>query len=271
MTTAAAVAVAALAAVMAGGKPHLLATRLGLWQRPQPVRSDWLGSGATAIVAAPVLGSGLGWAVAGPGGLVVGALAPLVIRRWWQRRAAALARQRRERAVEEACVVLAGELDSGVPARHALASVAQQWPGLFADAAGRAVVGGDPASAIRTSARQPGAESLVAVAAAWEVSERTGAGLSAVLVAVADSLRAEAAVRREAHTHLASVRTTSRLMAVLPVATLVLFSAGDGAAIAFLTRSVSGLACLAVAAVFVAAGLFWVDRTARSVRSVWQT
>ncbi|WP_298329802.1 type II secretion system F family protein [Haloactinopolyspora sp.] len=272
MTAAAVVLAAAAAAVLAGGRPRLLATRLGLGEtQPPRARRGQVRTGAEVVVVAGVLGAGLGITVAGPGGLMVGGFAPLVIRRWWRRRAAAEARRRRERDVEEACVALAGELDSGVPARQALTSVAHQWPDLFADAAGRAMVGGDPAAAVRASAHQPGAEALVAVAAAWEVSERTGAGLSAVLVTVADSLRAEAGVRREAYTHLASVRTTARLMAVLPVATLMLFSAGEGAALEFLTRSVYGLGCIAAAAVFVAAGLFWVDRAAKSVRSVWQT
>jgi tight adherence protein B len=122
---------------------------------------------------------------------------------------------------------------------------------------------------LRDCARKPGAEALTAVAAAWEVSERTGAALSSVLVAVADSLRAQASTRREAEAQLASVRSTARLMAVLPVGTLAVFSAGDTSAIAFLTNTAYGWACVGMAAVFIAAGVLWVDRTARNANVRW--
>jgi tight adherence protein B len=111
----------------------------------------------------------------------------------------------------------------------------------------------------------------VAVAAAWEVSERTGASLADVLTSVADCLRDEAAVRREAAAQLATVRATARLMAVLPLATLGVFSAGNsGKPLAFLLTSVPGLGCLAGAVIFVSLGLAWVERTAhQATRSAW--
>jgi tight adherence protein B len=91
-----------------------------------------------------------------------------------------------------------------------------------------------------------------------------------VLVAVADSLRADAAVRREAESQLAAVRATSWLLALLPVGTLLLLSGGGGAPLRFLTGSPYGLACLGTAAALVGLGLWWIDRLARSaVKSVW--
>jgi tight adherence protein B len=105
---------------------------------------------------------------------------------------------------------------------------------------------------------------MSAVAAGWQVSERTGAALAVVLTAVADALRADAAARREADAQLSTVRVTARLLAILPVGSLVLLSGGDLAVLRFLVDSPVGLACLGGAVVLVAAGLWWVDRLVRS-------
>jgi tight adherence protein B len=157
-----------------------------------------------------------------------------------------------------------------VPARQALAIVAADWPSLFGAVARRAAVGDDVPVALRAASTMPGCGALAGVAAGWEVSERTGAALSDVIVAVADSLRGEAAVRREADAQLATVRATSRLLAVLPVGTLLLLSGGGGSAMDFLLGSWVGLACLSVAAALVGSGMWWIRVLARSaVRSPW--
>jgi tight adherence protein B len=57
---------------------------------------------------------------------------------------------------------------------------------------------------------------------------------------------------------------TARLLAILPVGSLVLLSGGDLAVVRFLVDSPVGLACLGGAVVLVAAGLWWVDRLVRS-------
>ncbi|WP_158602799.1 type II secretion system F family protein [Jiangella rhizosphaerae] len=257
-----------LAAVVWVGRPSLLQARLGrpgsgrrgAWRRLSP---------RTALLGGAVAAGAGGLALAGPVGLVAGLLAVPLGRSWLRRRRERQARRQRESDVAEGCVALAGELASGVPPARALSAVAVDWPALFGPAAGRAALGGDPSAALRATGELPGAGALRAVAAAWEVSERTGAALSSVLVAVADSVRAEATVRREADAQFASVRATARLMACLPVATLLLFSAGDGDALGFLTGTPVGLACLVVAALLVAGGLFWVDRVSRQTRSPW--
>lgn len=269
MTRYLAIMLAGLAAAVWAGRPSLLTRRLGQpgrgsvpLRRPGPAVVNVAGGAAAAM---------MGYLLAGPVGALAG-LASVPVARWrLGRRRTLQARRRREADVAEGCVALAGELASGVPAARALAAVATEWPELFGPAASRAALGGDPVAALRDTGVTPGAGALRAVAAAWEVSERTGAGLSAVLVAVADSVRAEATVRREAEAQLASVRTTARLMACLPVATLLLFSAGAGDAVGFLTGTAAGVACLALATVFVAAGLFWVDRVSRGTRSVWES
>ena len=308
MGIAATVFAAAAAALMAGGRPNPIAARLGrqlgvsvrdssrsAGPGPEwPVsRRSWMSSGSVGEVglgsaglrvlalrlaalpgwgrsmAGSLVGAVAGWLLAAPAGPIVGAVCVPAAIALDDRRRSRQASRRRTGEVVDGCLALAGELGAGAPPHHALSVVAGDWPGLFALASRQALVGGDPATALRESARQPGAEALRAVAAAWEVSERTGARLSTVLAAVADSLRAEAAVRKEADAQLASVRATARLMAVLPVLTLALFSAGDGAAVGFLIGTPHGVLCLLLAAVFIAMGLLWVDRASRVRQSAW--
>jgi tight adherence protein B len=223
------------------------------------------------LALAGLAGAGVGSVLAPPGAIVLGAVVPpavLVVR---ARARSRFVRNGREADVADACLALAGELRAGVPPDRALTWVAREWPDLFASAAGRAAVGSDPVVALRATASQRGAESLAAVASAWEVSNRTGAALSSTLIAVADALRAEASTRREAESQLATVRVTSRLLAVLPVATLLLFSSGGGAPIDFLLTNPYGLACLLGALVFIGAGMGWVARTSRlAVTNAWQ-
>jgi tight adherence protein B len=173
--------------------------------------------------------------------------------------------------VVAACLTLASELHAGAPTTRALAAVAADWPDLFGTAAGAAASGGDVPAAFRVAAEQPGAAAVRALAAGWEVTERTGAPLANVVTTVGAALRADEAVRREAHSQLATARTTARLLAVLPVGTLLLLSGGDGEAFRFLLGSPYGWACVGAAGLFVAAGLSWVGRLARSAtRSTWE-
>lgn len=236
MTALLATVLAALAAgLLAGGRPNLLRARLDPNRRRRRLRSDRLRR---------------------PRGWRVGR----------RRRASAL-----EAEVVAACLALGGELRAGAPAARALAITAEDWPELFGPAAGTAAVGGDVAAALRVTAEQPGAAALRAVAAGWEVTERTGAPLARIVVAVADALRADEAVRHEAHSQLATAKTTARLLAALPFGTLLLISGGDGAAVRFLVGSPYGWVCLGAALLFVVAGLAWVDRLARSAtRSPWE-
>jgi tight adherence protein B len=169
----------------------------------------------------------------------------------------------RERVVCAACLALTAELRSGAHPLHALRMAATEWPDPFAAAMRQAEIGGDVAAALRAAAG-PGRSALHAVAAGWQVSERTGAALADVLTAVGDSLRADAAARREADAQLATVRVTARLLAVLPVVSLVLLTGGNLEAVRFLVGTSAGVACLAIAVALVGAGLWWVDRLARS-------
>lgn len=278
-----AIASAALAAaVFAGRRPADSLNRLVLAPSGSRAGAPRMGVGTpfrlaprsipVRVLLGALAGAAAGAMVALPGGAIVGALASPAAILYWSRRKAKAARGQRTAEVAEACLALAGELRTGQPPDQAMAVVAAEWPDLFGTAARRAAVGGDPAAALRTAAEQPGAQPLAAVACAWEVSGHTGASLSSVLVTVSDSLRADAAVRREADAQLASVRATSRLLALLPIATLLLFSTGGGRTpVQFLLSSPYGVACLVAALTFIVAGLAWVRRTAdQAMRTAWE-
>jgi tight adherence protein B len=272
-TVLAALLAAGAAALIAGRPPSLVTARVGPFGRagrveptnliPRRWRQRDLALGAVG-------GAAVGMAAAAVTGAVVGVIVGVGVTLNRRRRRSQVVQRALERDVINGCLSLAAELAAGTPGAQALAAVADEWPSLFGRAAARATMGGDPVVALREAAQRPGAESLGAVAVAWQVSERTGAGLAAVLVTVADALRAEESVRREADAHLATVRSTSRLLALLPVATVVLFSVGGAAPVRFLTSTPYGIACLLCAGLLVSAGLLWVDRMARAaVRSAW--
>ncbi len=111
----------------------------------------------------------------------------------------------------------------------------------------------------------PGAGDLRVVAAAWQVSHRTGAGLAATLDQVVVDLRGARATRRIVEGELASARATARLVAGLPVLALTM-----GPAPAAIPGDSSwtlppGSAVSALGLAFAAAGLAWIEALAREV------
>jgi len=279
-----AVVLAGLAAALGvGGRQNLLRARLGFTakptgrspspggsraSRPEPGGPDRVSPRMLAAAAAAGSLTG-GLVIGGPGFALLAAAAAGLVVAVRSRTISARRFHHAETKVSEACLVLAAELRSGALPREALVVVAAEWPDLFGVAARRAAVGGEVSSALRAAAGS-GRSALASIAAGWEVSERTGAALSDVLTAVADSLRADAAARREAEAQLAAIRVTGRLLALLPVGTLVLLSGGDVAPFQFLLDTTYGWACLAIAMVLVAFGLWWIDRLVRTAsRSGW--
>lgn len=289
--TIAAVMLGLAVVVVSGGRstPHVVRLRLALGSgsrprmsqgdrsasdqpsviRPSRGMSGWsatrflpgLAVGVTAIVG--------GW-LAGPVGVLGTVLALALARRWRRRRARERSRRMNSAAVADACLVIGSELAAGGSAQRAMAAAAHEWPELFGSAAGRMAVGDDPVPSLRDAAQRPGAEAMTAVAAAWDVAEGSGARAAVVLRVVADSIRDEAAVRQEAESQLMTVRTTARMLAALPVITLVVFSGGLEP-VRFLVSSPYGLVCLAGASLLIGAGLAWVGVVHRdATRSVWQ-
>lgn len=182
------------------------------------------------------------------------------------------ARGRRDTAarVREGCEALAEELAAGADPERALARVVGDWPsvepvltahrvGLDVPAAWRRVAEGSGAGG------SGGADGLRLVAAAWQVSGRTGQGLAAALSRVAEDLRAAESSRRVVESELASARATGRLVAGLPVVAWLMGSGSGGDPLAWLLGGPAGWVCLALGGGLLLGGLAWIELLARSV------
>lgn len=223
----------------------------GRWRlAPVPL----LGLATAALVLAAMGHRGLGWAVAG--GVAVALVAQLVLARRARRAAAA-----RARSVASAARLLASLLRAGQIPSVALAEAAEDEP-VLAPAAGAAGVGADVAEALTREAEARGAEGLRAVAAAWRISERTGAPVAHVLGGVADGLRHREQVAAVVGTELAAARTSGHIMAALPFGAVGLGHLAGVDTVAFLLSPGLGQWLVAGAVVLVAAGVLWTERMA---------
>lgn len=162
-------------------------------------------------------------------------------------------------AVQEACDVLASELAAGRPVADALAVAAARWPAL-APVEESLRLGADVPEAWRAvAAERRGAADLRLVAAAWQVSAESGHGLARALHRVGHGLRRRARTRRVVESELASARSTARLVALLPVAVLLMGRGSGGDPLAFLLGAPVGWLCLVSGLLLLAAGLGWIE------------
>lgn len=184
----------------------------------------------------------------------------------WRRGRRRLAEERCRTAVVELGEVLVGELRAGQPVLRALEQGQDVWP-AFAPVVGAARLGADVPAALRRLATDPGAEGLREVAAAWQVSERSGVALASALDQVVGSARARQATAGLVRAELASTQATARLVAALPLATLAMAAGAGADPWAFLFRHPAGVACLAAGVALVLGGLGWIDRIATRVTS----
>jgi tight adherence protein B len=195
---------------------------------------------------------------------VAGSASRLVSRARAARAPGRVAAQRRA-AVVQLCLALVPELQAGRNPREALARVAPA--GIVA---GQAVVPAsfamieDVPAALRAAAAQPGAEALTSVAACWQVAQRHGGGLAPALRRLADSLRADEALRREIAAQLAGARATARLLAALPALGVLLGTGLGGRPVEVLLHTPYGLACLVIGVTLQVAGLCWTNRIAKA-------
>lgn len=276
---------AALAVGLAGGallvapRPRPAARRLAAVLGSRPVRRRPVGiAGSGWLRPVVVLTAGLlGGLLAGPAlafsllvaaGITVSTVSAAL---------AARVAGREQDALLEAVGALTAELRAGRPPPDALAAAAASACGrsgaVLRDAAATAGLGGAVPDALRpTEVRLTGAwrrpdpldRSLAGLAAAWQVSARSGASLAEVLDRVERDLRSARRHRERIGSQLAGPRTTAVLLAVLPVLGLVL-GAGMGAhPLHVLLRTGPGSVALLLGTALDGAGVWW---TARIIRA----
>lgn len=249
---AAAAAAAAGAVVLLWWPPGrwAVSARLGRPARPSAdgSRRRWSPSGGGRL---PILGAGaamipVALVVSGPG-LVTAAAVVAVAGFGWSRAGDARRRSARRRRRAEALTgldLLIAEVRAGSAPRTALAAVAEELPGL------EVVTGFDEI---------PPAEPWAAVAATWEVSDRSGAPLAAALERLAATLREEEELNREVAAEAAPARATGTLMAGLPLVGLALGSGLGADPVQVLTGTAVGAVCVAAGAALACAGMTWID------------
>jgi tight adherence protein B len=106
---------------------------------------------------------------------------------------------------------------------------------------------------------------LLGLGVCWQVSGSSGAGLGNAVARLAQSERSRAGLRRELHAELAGPKATAVLLAMLPVAGIMLGTALGAKPLAWLFQSPLGWVDLAVAGLLVGLGLRWVRRIVNSV------
>lgn len=244
----AALAVAGVVWLLVPRGPTLLGRAAGSsWKRQLPLLV------APAVVLTLLVGPR---AVALVGVAGIAGLGTLdLARRERSRRVAAKLRK----SVVEVGEALAGEVRAGRPPADALSRVAEQYR-FLREAAQTAGLDGDVPSALRSVAATPGAESLLPMAASWQLSMTAGAALAEALDRASAQARADMGVAAVVDGELSSARATARLLAVLP---FLILAVGRGLGFdpwGFLLRSWPGLACLAVGVVLSLVGLRWLDQ-----------
>ncbi|MFD7030397.1 type II secretion system F family protein [Streptomyces sp. NPDC059917] len=203
--------------------------------------------------------------------LVAGVVAVPLVRGLLRVRRRARARQARAAEVVALCGAVVAELRSGAQPGQALTAAMRRTvagpggPGAAeAGLLAAAAFGGDVAGALRSAAREPGAEGLAGMAACWRVSLDGGAGLAAGLERLEGALRAERDQEESLRAQLAGARSTAVVLALLPVVGLLMGTAMGADPVRVLLHTPLGLGCLAVGGVLEALGLLWCRRLMRA-------
>jgi tight adherence protein B len=172
----------------------------------------------------------------------------------------------RRQLVVDYCEALLGELLAGQPARRALERSGLVWPETEPVVAA-ASLGADVPAAFRRLADAPGADGLLRLAGAWQLSAATGSGLAFAVEQILETARVRQATDRLVQAELASARATARLVTLLPVVVLVAAQGVGARPWMFLFDTGAGVGCLAGGVALSLLGLWWIDRIAAAAVS----
>lgn len=177
--------------------------------------------------------------------------------------------RRRELPLLALLRALAAELETGQPTQHALQQAVRDLrPDPCPRASQAARLGGDVAAALRQDAQRPGATTLRNLAACWEVAEHSGAGLALAVSRLADSVRASQESRAQLDAEVAAVRTSARLLALLPLFGLLIGHWIGAEPIAWLVGSWIGRLVLVAGVALQLLGLAWLRRMVAGVEAL---
>lgn len=178
----------------------------------------------------------------------------------WSMRRVQEQRAVRRQFVGTALDALADALRAGLTPATAVAQVDDSEDHLLAPVRAAITMGGDVPDALRQAATRPGAETLDAVASAWQIAERCGAPLADVLDSLAENAGHERELQRQVAAGVGPARATAHLMAFLPVFGVVIGRGLGTDPIAIITGTTVGAACLLMGVCLACAGLWWVER-----------
>lgn len=159
-------------------------------------------------------------------------------------------------------LALAGELRAGSDPLRAL-GVSAARHGVGHHAARAARLGADVPAALSRDARTHAV--LARVAAAWLISQRTGAALADVLDNVADSHRRRVEVRQALEVEVAGPRATARLMSLLPLVGIGFAMMLGADPLRWFFSSWPALLCLLAGIALNLGGYLWLTRIVRGV------
>lgn len=259
MITAAAIAGLA-AALLIGPPPGAAAGRLGA----APARRGGRRWAPYGLIGLALLGVGTasgalhvaGWIAVGC--IVVGTAVRLVRVERRRRRLSAARSECAGAARALAALLRAGQLPCA-----ALAQAADDFPVLRPSAAAEQL-GADVGSRLAATALEPGRSGLTPVAAAWRLSERTGAPMAEVLGNVADRVRARRRLEGVVGAELSATRASGRVMAALPLAGVLLGAATGVDSVGVLVGEPWGQYLVLGAAGLAAVGVLWIEHLADS-------
>lgn len=205
-----------------------------------------------ALFGGPLLG--ILAAVAGPLG------AKLLLRVRAGRRRAAFADQ-----LDDSLQLMASSLRAGHSLLRSVDSVSHEAEAPTSEEFARIVnetrVGRDLSDALDEVAERMGSDDFVWVAQAIAIHREVGGNLAEVLDAVGHTIRERNAIRRQVKALSAEGKLSATVLMALPFGILAFLSVTNPSYLAKFTQSLAGYVMLAVAALMMAVGGFWLKKT----------
>ncbi|WP_232835341.1 type II secretion system F family protein [Actinocorallia populi] len=162
----------------------------------------------------------------------------------------------------ELCDALSAELTAGRTPEEALADAVASLPPALAAPLREVLSAQDLPSSLHKLSHRPGAQGLRLLAACWSIGVERGATFAPVIDGLAQGLRDAHDHHQQIKAQLAGTHATARLLAVLPCLGLAMSWSLGADPLRFLFTTLPGLACLLLALLLDAAGLFWTVRIA---------